>query len=355
MKISVFLVLVFALAACTNPKKSSIPQSKSIKTEAIPNKIMKTLDCSIRALEVVNDSTCWFAGSNNRVGFTEDFGQSWHTFKIEKDSLVLEFRSLAIRDGAVYVLSVGSPALLFKIDEKSLKYELVYEESGDKVFYDSMKFWDEKNGIAIGDPTHGCMSIIITKNGGATWSKIDCEKIPNAADGEAAFAASNTNLSLVDRKAIVVTGGRSSNVLIGEDFGTSWKKVNVPIIQGGQMTGVFTTDFADRNKGIIAGGNWEDMSNKTRAMAITEDGGLNWTLVEENPGFLSCVQFIPNKNELFGCSVKGVFRSQDGGESWKKVLDEGFYSLRFSENGQRVYFSGQNKLLSMSLNSLIDQ
>jgi len=28
------------------------------------------IDCSVRALEVENDSTCWFAGSKNKFGYT---------------------------------------------------------------------------------------------------------------------------------------------------------------------------------------------------------------------------------------------------------------------------------------------
>jgi photosystem II stability/assembly factor-like uncharacterized protein len=166
------------------------------------------IDCSIRALEVENDSTCWFAGSKNKFGYTNDFGNTWKEIVIKYDTFNLEFRSISVTTNYVFILSVGTPALLFKIDKKTLNYKLVYKETEEKAFYDSMQFWDDENGIAVGDPTENCMSVIITKDGGNTWNKISCEYLPSSKEGEAAFAASNTNISLVDQKAFIVTGGK---------------------------------------------------------------------------------------------------------------------------------------------------
>ena len=111
------------------------------------------IDCSIRALEVENDSTCWFAGSKNKFGYTNDFGNTWKENVIKYDSFDLEFRSISVTTNSVFILSVGSPALLFKIDKKTLNYKLVYNETSEKAFYNSMQFWNDKNGIAVGDPT----------------------------------------------------------------------------------------------------------------------------------------------------------------------------------------------------------
>ena len=76
------------------------------------------IDCSIRALEVENDSTCWFAGSKNKFGYTNDFGNTWKENVIKYDSFDLEFRSISVTTNSVFILSVGSPALLFKIDKQ---------------------------------------------------------------------------------------------------------------------------------------------------------------------------------------------------------------------------------------------
>ncbi len=64
------------------------------------------------------------------------------------------------------------------------------------MFYDALDFWNDLEGIAIGDPTEDCMSIIITRDGGNTWTKLLCENLPKVKEGEAAFAASDTNIAI---------------------------------------------------------------------------------------------------------------------------------------------------------------
>ena len=311
------------------------------------------LDYSTRALEVENDSTCWFSGSNNRFGYTNDFGKTWKENIIKYDTFNLEFRSISITTTSVFILSVGTPALLFKIEKKTLNYKLVYNETYDKTFYDSMQFWDNENGIAVGDPTEDCMSIIITKDGGNTWNKIACENLPKAVEGEAAFAASNTNISLANDMAFIVSGGKEANILVGNDYGKSWKKYKTPIIQGQKMTGIFSVDNLSMDTVIIAGGNWSSKENKDKAMAISKDKGITWELKKNNPGYISCIQFIPKTKNLIACSTTGIYYSEDLAESWVKVSKEGYYSFQISKNGEFLYFSGGNKLMSVDKVSLL--
>jgi photosystem II stability/assembly factor-like uncharacterized protein len=310
------------------------------------------IDCSIRALGVENDSTCWFVGTKNKFGYSNDFGKTWKENVIKYDTFNLEFRSISITTNSVFILSIGSPALLFKIDKKTLNYRLVYEETKEKAFYDSMQFWDDENGIAVGDPTENCMSIIITKDGGNTWNKIACENLPIAVEGEAAFAASNTNISLVNDMAFIVTGGKEANILVGSDYGKNWKKFKTPIIQGEKMTGIFSVDNLSMDTAIIAGGNWSSKESTVKAMAITVDGN-NWKIKENNPGYISCIQFVPKTKNLIACSTTGIYYSEDLAESWVKVSEEGYYSFQISKNGEFLYFSGKNKLMSVDKASLL--
>ena len=311
------------------------------------------IDCSIRALEVENDSTCWFAGSKNKFGYTNDFGNTWNENVIKYDTFDLEFRSISITTNSVFILSIGSPALLYKINKKTLNYRLVYEETTEKAFYDSMQFWDDENGIAVGDPTEDCMSIITTKDGGNTWNKIACENLPIAVEGEAAFAASNTNISLANDMAFIVTGGKEANILVGSDYGRNWKKYKTPIIQGEKMTGIFSVDNLSMDTAIIAGGNWSSKESTVKAMAITVNDGNNWKIKENNPGYVSCIQFVPKTKNLIACSTTGIYYSEDLAESWDKISDEGYYSFQISKNGEFLYFSGKNKLMSVDKASLL--
>ena len=343
------VVAIFFLLSISN----LFSQSKQVSIKQTKGKNIFQIDCSIRALEVENDSTCWFAGSKNKFGYTNDYGKTWKENVIKYDTFDLEFRSISVTTNFIFVLSVASPALLFKIDKKTLNYKLVYKETNEKAFYDSMQFWDDENGIAVGDPTANCMSIVLTKDGGNSWKKIACESLPSSKEGEAAFAASNTNISLVDQKAFIATGGKDANVLVGTDYGKSWKKYKTPIIQGEKMTGIFSVDNLSMDTAIIAGGDWSAKQKTENTMAITKDGGNSWQLIENNPGYISCIQFIPKTKSLVASSTTGIYYSEDLAESWVKISDEGYYTFRVSENGKYLYFSRKNKLMNVDIATLL--
>ena len=124
------------------------------------------------------------------------------------------------------MLSIESPALLYKIGDSG-RMEIVYKEEGEDVFYDAMTFLNDMDGIAIGDKVGDCLSVIVTKDGGNTWTKVPCSQLPEGIIGEGAFAASNTNIkSIGDKVWMATTTGR---VLFSSDKGKSWEVYQTPI------------------------------------------------------------------------------------------------------------------------------
>ncbi len=309
---------------------------------------------SIRAIEVLNDSTLWFAGSNGKIGrIIND--------KIQIDSVKntnnkpLHFRSIASNGENIYILSIENPAILYKINPNILNIEPieVYRESHPKVFYDSMKFFDKLNGIAMGDPTEDCLSVIITNNGGNTWHKLSCKNLPKIIEGEAAFAASNTNISTYKNNIWMVTGGEKASVFYSKNKGETWEVYNTPIVQGGKMTGIYTVDFYDENTGIIMGGNWEEKSNFNATKAISNNGGKSWELIANNkaPGYISCTQYIPNSQgkKIIAVSTEGIYLSNNNGNSWKKISDRKYYSIQFF-NEKTAWLSGNEIISKLIIN-----
>ena len=261
------------------------------------------------------------------------------------------FRALATTKEAFYALSVGNPALLYKYQNNTFK--IVYKEEHEKVFYDCLKFFNEQNGIAIGDPTDDCLSILITRDGGNSWEKIACDNLPKIAEGEAAFAASNTNIAIVGKNAWIVTGGLKARVFHTSDMGLTWVVYNTPIIQGKNTTGIYSVDFYNEKQGIICGGDYTDKFGNSANKAITSDGGKTWEVVSENtvPRYVSCVQYVPNTigKEVFAVSTNGIFYSKDSGRNWKKVSEEGFYTIRFSSSTM-AWLSGNEVIAKMVIN-----
>jgi photosystem II stability/assembly factor-like uncharacterized protein len=337
-------ILSIIFVSCTTIKTIIYP---SFATNLLSNTTM-----SCRAL-LIDEDKIWLGLDKGRFGY----------FDLKKDSLILlksdfltdktECRSIAQTNEAIFILSIGNPAKLIKIDKKTLQQTLVYEEIHEKVFYNSMQFMDNQIGFAIGDPVENCMSVIKTINGGKTWTKITCENIPPVIEGEAAFATSNTNLIIQNKTLFMVTGGKKARIFTSKDLGNSWKVYETPIIHGKTMTGIFTADFYNDQIGIIAGGDYDKKEQNYSNKALTIDGGITWNLIADNQafGYTSCVQFVPKSNgkKCIAIGGTGMFYSQDSGKSWIKFSDEKeFYTFRFASK-TKFYATGKNKIVGFNL------
>ncbi len=308
---------------------------------------------SIRAIEIDGDKI-WYAGDHNQVGYYNNKTHKNEEILVQSDSLKLEFRSLAQNTTSIFVANIGNPAFIFKINKSNLKVEKVYSETNEKVFYDSMKFWNDKEGITIGDPTASCLSVLITRDGGNSWHKITCNQLPIAEEGEAAFAASNTNICSKGDATWIVSGGKKARVFYSPNKGESWSVVDTPIAQGQAMTGIFTADFFNNQIGIIAGGNYEAPNQNFQNKALSIDGGKSWKLIAEASGFgyASCIQFVPETNgsAIVAIGAMGLYYSTNQGASWEQLSqDNTLFTLRFLDK-HTAFAAGKNKLIAIVFN-----
>ncbi len=325
----------------------------SCKTKDTPREIEKITiqefkmeDTNSRAIYTINSEKMYYAGANGEVGFTNDEGITWQKNKIYyQDSITPSFRSIASNGKAIFVLSISNPALLYKITKDTTT--LVYTESHEKVFYDAMQFFDTQHGIAIGDQTTDCISIITTSDGGNSWQKTPCKELPKSQFPTTAFAASNTNIKIIDDTIWIAIGGMESYILKSIDKGKTWKTYKTPLIQGKASTGIYSIDFADKNHGIIMGGDYANPLGNLQNKAITIDGGKTWVLVAdgENPNYKSCVQYVPNTNgkEVFAVGKTGISFSNDGGKNWKEVSKEAYYTIQFVDKNV-AWLAGNKKI-----------
>ena len=340
MRVYSMIFILFLLISCNlnNSKEFSSVTIKQVFSDSL----------SIRAIEPIAKDKIWFAANNGRIGFIDN--ESPKITNIKYEDILLNFRAIAAIKNAVFVLSIENPAVLYKIGfdgNVATNIEEVYVEKGAHVFYDAIKFWDDKEGIAMGDPTDDCLSIIITRDGGNTWKKLSCDNLPKTAVGEAAFAASNSNISIYKNNVWIVTGGKKARVFHSFDRGDTWKVYETPIIQGASMTGIYSVDFYDDQKGIIFGGNWDRKEFNEGNKAITNDGGKTWRLLSNGrgPGYRSSVKFIPGTNgsEIVAVGTPGISYSNDSGNSWVELSEEGFYAIEFV-NDTLAFASGKNKI-----------
>jgi len=348
MKKSILLLLSLSLLSCK--KEGSKNYKASFKTVTVDT--LLTDEISIRGLTIDGDKA-WYAGNNGKYGWVSlNGGKNFNGVAVQ-DTLMPEFRAIAQTNSDIFILNVGSPALLYKVSKDGKQSKIVYTETGEKVFYDSMKFRNDKEGIAIGDPVDGCLSVIITSNGGDTWTKIPCSQLPSLADGEAAFAASNTNVIVKGKKTWIVSGGKKSRVFFTASVKDKFEVYDTPIVQGKEMTGMFSVDFYDDEIGFAIGGDYEKPEMNSDNKIFTEDGGKTWKKVGQSKGFGygSCVQFIPESNgdELVTAGASGIYYSFDRGENWKQIsTDKTIHTLRFLNN-KTIIAAGQNNIIRLQL------
>ena len=322
---------------------SCAEEQNAIPFQEVEIKIIHTDSASIRALEYMPGSVA-FAGSNGLFGNIDLKDYSVRTNRISHEADYPEFRAVAHTSMDFFMLSAGDPALLYKTGDAG-EMELVYSETGPDVFYDSMGFWDDLNGIAVGDAMGGCLSILISRDGGKQWDKIPCTQLPEALPGEGAFAASDTNLALVgDSVWIVSNKGR---VYFSPDKGESWNVQQSPVTSNSETYGLYSLAFYDADLGYSVGGDYTKPEDTPDHKIRTQDGGMTWTLSGqgEPPGYMSCVQYVPGRSgrDLVGVSYGGIYYSNDFGATWNTLSREGFYSLRFTD-GFSAIASGNGRI-----------
>ena len=304
---------------------------------------------SIRAIVVKNENDFYFSGSESSFGMSNDGGETWNISNI--DTLNQEFRSLVVLDSSILMMNIGSPAKVYRSTDLGSTWNVTFVDSAKTAFYNSMKFWDENNGIATGDPQQeGCLSVILTSDGGETWNKVPCDKLPKLDKGEAQFAASNTCVDAIDGNIWITTGGMNSRIIRSLDAGESWELINIDFVKGEEMTGIYTIDFYDKNNGVIFGGDWNKKCKSNNNKFYTSDGGSTWTngTSDDRVCYRSCVQYTSDKNKVIALGIPGISLSEDGGRTWRNINDEkNFYTLRVI-NDSTALIAGKGKIGKIS-------
>src|SRR5699024_3791947 len=334
------------------PKLQAQEPSKKVPPNVRLTKVFDC-NCSIRALSV-NARQVFFAGTKGVYGYIQTDNDSLlYRGKIESRQGDLDFRALAQTAAKDYVLSAGNPALIYAVN-KNGKQRQVYKQTEEGTFYDAMAFWNPAEGMAVGDPVENCMAFLITRDAGRHWKKIACDKLPKSEKGEAAFAASNSNIAIIGNQVWVLSGGKTSRVYHSADKGKSWQVYNTPLVGGKHTTGGYSIDFYDENIGVVFGGDYTDPSANTANKAMTTDGGKTWHLLAVNqaPGYKSCVRFFPKSNgkKLVAVGPSGISFSANAGKTWKQVSDKGFYTLRFLDS-QTAYAAGKNGIFKIEFST----
>jgi len=243
-------------------------------------------DKNLRAIYFVDSMTGWAAGDAGAVYRTTDGGRSWKPL----------LSAVATNINFIYFIDWNHGWML--------------SESGGKMA-------DENDGESV---------LLITANGGRTWTS---KSLPNV-----------TNLYFTDAK----TGwavGKNATLLKTTDGGLEWKKVEsiekvigLPIESSNYNFGFSDIHFADADHGWLIGNFYGRARSNIGGVFNTSDGGATWRRVpitfqtqytsgRFTPGLLHSIRFTDaNTGSVTGEMYDGEGRfffalhTNNGGKTW---------------------------------------
>ncbi len=338
-----FIAFSFILSFSSCSESDSSPKIKQPEWKSLPSPVQT----SLRGIAAVSDQICWASGANGTVLRTTDGGNSWQKSNLPNEDSV-DFRDIHAVDSLnAMVLSAGSPAVVLKTKDGGQNWQLVYSGQEKELFYDAFDFWDTQRGIAFSDALTDRLVILTTKNGGDSWERLPDSLCPKVHPKQGGFAASGTCLKTLENgKVIIGLGGPKATVLISENFGQTWNLSTAPLDFDAPSKGVYSLDFINNLHGFCVGGDYRGDSLSTHSIAMTEDGGQNWTLVNDTAiagKYRSCIAYI-GSNKLIAVSRTGSNYSLDNGENWHSFTGE-LFSISVAQDGS-VWGSGPKGTLA---------
>jgi photosystem II stability/assembly factor-like uncharacterized protein len=280
----------------------------------------------LRGTSVVSDSVAWASGLGTVVR-TIDGGETWTVRTVpglDEDEL-RDIEALSADVAWVMAVGPGSASRIYKTSDGGDSWTLQFTSDYPEAFFSAMAFWNERRGIAVaGTGDNRRFVVVLTDDGGATWTRVEPDNLPTAQEGEGFWAATGTNVALMGENHVWLATSRS-RVLRSADGGRTWQVSDSPLVSG-ENFGARSIMFRDPMHGISVGGDVQKRDEAIDNMAMTTDGGVTWTLVrgpDGQPSALSgnrtAVSYIPGTSQILAVGQNGADLSRDDGRTWTRI------------------------------------
>jgi len=302
---------------------------------------------SFRGLSVVDDRVIWASGTRGTVLRTTDGGNTWMVDSIPGGA-TLDLRGIHGRSDRVAHVA-ATAGRIWRTTDGGRTWSLRYQAADTTMFLDAIVFRNDSVGMALGDPMGGRFVILVTNNGGDTWSEAPAAARPAAMEGEAAFAASGTSLVFSgSRFGWIGTGGTVARVFRTVDSGATWVASPSAILSRAGTGGVFSVGFGDPLHGVVVGGDYERPDSSRGTAAFTSDGGVTWQPAANFPrGYRSGVAVQRRGSDdviAIAVGTTGSDVSRDGGRTWSPLDGTSFNAIQFAPSGVAFAVGGRGRV-----------
>ena len=283
--------------------------------------------------DLKNDSYVFSNSDMAWVSHSDDFGQNWETHALPLGQDVFVTSLSAVDKSTAYLSGMYEykHAKILKTSDGGSNW-IDISPSFDPYFsyVAYLNFKTQQTGIIISDPVVNEFQIYHTINGGASWSLLNTDSIPDAIPFEFTISGTSYNQNLW----FTTSYGR---IFYSSNYGKSWAVFTSPI---GYTEGL---RFSDAQHGILSPGYTSQELLPTPIFSTT-DGGVNWAQLDLSPlGEKFAVfgyEYIPNSTYIMlttctGSLLTGDFAtwiSPDRGETWQQISSgENIYTINFQD------------------------
>lgn len=266
---------------------------------------------------------------------TTDGGQTWSTSRLQFGFAPFpsSISSLDAQTAVISGVDANFNNFVMVTHNGGLGWGRINEETYrlPTSFVNAVHFYDQENGVAIGDPAKRGVDTVLSfeiytiSDKGKTWTRIPPEHIPvpdsNELGGPAyySFVGDHIWFGTVDYGT-----GRPHRIFHSADRGRHWTA---------KRSDLTKIHFSDERNGL---------ASSDQALAITADGGETWTQLNLPSGYyLNSAALIPDSLHIVATfrdkNLSGPFEtwlSRDQGAHWTKIDSTANVGVvRFATNG----------------------
>jgi photosystem II stability/assembly factor-like uncharacterized protein len=306
----------------------------------------------LRGIHSVGNGVAWASGTNGTVLRTEDGGYVWQTCLIPPGAEKLDFRGIQAFDAnTAIVMSSGKGDLsrLYKTTDGCHTWKLVAKNPDPDGFWDAVKAGNpndptsvqgvKERALILGDSVDGKLRLW-KWNEGREERKVELShQINGKCDaGEGSFAASNSVLQIartvqvdpVWKYSVRFASGTSSHSYFSilriehtsecEPCREETSRIETPMSQKSDSTGIFSFEFRSDLVGVAVGGDYKKADVTLHSAAYSTDGGMSWKLARTPPhGYRSSVAYDAVTKTWITVGPNGTDISMDDGKNWRPL------------------------------------